>query len=290
MTDPRRTARGGCRRARTARRRCRRPGGARSRRRARRAGPRASMTQRCGSRATIANAGGTAAASTGREKITVTRRGVAWRSSLHRPHRDEAPLADQRDALADAIHFRQHVRRQEDRRAPAPRQLADRFAERLDHQRIEAGSRLVEDQHRRVGHQRLDQPDLALHAVRVVAHAAAQVAIAEVEAAEQELEVAPRRRLRPPSARQVRRDSRRRSDPGRTASRSAGSRRGGGPRATARRQSNPRIDAEPRGRPQQIEQQPDRRRLARAVGAEEAEHLAAPAPRARDPRRRLIEP
>ena len=54
---------------------------------------------------------------------------------------------------------------------PGARELVDRLGERFDHQRIEAGGRLVEDEQRRLGHQRLNQSELALHPVRVVAHA-----------------------------------------------------------------------------------------------------------------------
>ena len=41
----------------------------------------------------------------------------------------------------------------------------DRVAERLDHHRIEARGRLVEDEDRRSAHQRLNDADFLLHPV-----------------------------------------------------------------------------------------------------------------------------
>ncbi len=115
-----------------------------------------------------------------------SRRGGA--QLAERAHGDQLSAAHEPDPLADAIDFRQDVRREEHGRPPGARELVHRLCERFDHQRIEAGGGLIEDEQRRLGHQRLNDAELALHPVRVVAHAPLQIEIADVEAAEQKLQ------------------------------------------------------------------------------------------------------
>ena len=159
------------------------------------------------------------------------------------------------------------VAREEDRPALGLR-LADDLEERLLDERIEARGRLVE--HQQVGPvlERDDQPDLLLVALRVLLELPARVEVeardqiglvGRVDAAAQVGEVLDRlaagqlvveREL----ARQV-------AEP-----------------AMDRDRVDGRLDAEhrrpPARRPEVVEQRPDRRRLAGAVGAEEAEGLA----------------
>ena len=109
--------------------------------------------------------------------------------------RHHPPAADQADPLARALRLPPSTC--DDRNTVvSPRCLKslERLAERLHHQGIEPGGRLVEDQDRRVRHERLDDADLLLHAVRLIAKTAAEIEAADVEALEQLVEIVARHR------------------------------------------------------------------------------------------------
>ena len=74
---------------------------------------------------------------------------------LRRVARFELAVADDDDAVRDALHFRQDVRAQDDRVLAA--ELLDQLAHFRDLLRVQASRRLVEDQHIRVVNQRLRQ-------------------------------------------------------------------------------------------------------------------------------------
>ena len=150
-------------------------------------------------------------------------------------------------------------------------ELVERFGERFDHQRVEPGGRLVEDDDGRVGHQRLHDPELALHAVRIVAHAAAQIDLAHGKAAQQHVDAARRHgRTERRQELQVRGAAQLRID--RHFSRQVAE------TATHLETLALAVEPENRGlaarRPQQIQQQPDGRRLPGAVGAEESKDFS----------------
>ena len=127
----------------------------------------------------------------------------------------------------------ENVRRQQHCRLAISAQLAERVAEGLHHHRIETGRGLVEDQDGRSGHQRLDDPDLLLHPVRLIAQAPPQIDVADVEAAQQLGEIAARDRTAV-RFREIVADSLPRSGPGRRAAR-RGDTRPAGARAGSRR-------------------------------------------------------
>ena len=103
------------------------------------------------------------------------RRGEHDLELAHRParqagdvlERDELALADEGDAVADALHLGQHVRREE-HRLPGVARLVDERVELVLHQRVEARGGLVEDEQLRPVHERLDEAELALVAGREV--------------------------------------------------------------------------------------------------------------------------
>ena len=82
--------------------------------------------------------------------------------------RDQPSLPDDRDAIADALHLRENVRREEDGPAFGLEGVED-LVERPLHQRVEAFGRLVEDRQLGIVLKRLDDADLLAHAARVVA-------------------------------------------------------------------------------------------------------------------------
>ena len=82
--------------------------------------------------------------------------------------RDEPPLPDDRDAVADALDLGEHVGREEDRPSVGLERIED-LVERALHQRIEALGRLVENRQLGIVLQRLDDADLLAHAARVIA-------------------------------------------------------------------------------------------------------------------------
>ncbi len=151
---------------------------------------------------------------------------------------------------------------------PVVTRLADEPEERLLDERVEARRRLVEDEQVRPVLERDDQPDLLLVALRVLLEPAARVEVERldqlrdvglVHAAAQVPEVGDGLRARQPVV-QV-------ELAGQVADALVDRDRVGG-----------RLDAEdlgpPGGRPDEVEQDTHRRRLAGAVGPEEAEDLA----------------
>ena len=123
------------------------------------------------------------------------RRHRARHPHLHRPatasqegadllERDEAPMPDDRDAVADPLHLREDVGGEEDG-PPRGAELVEDLVEGPLHQRIEALRRLVEDRQLRVVLEGLHDPQLLAHAPAVVAHGPAEVAWAEIQAVEE---------------------------------------------------------------------------------------------------------
>jgi hypothetical protein len=182
---------------------------------------------------------------------------------------DDAPVAHDRDPFGDDLHLGEHVRGHEDGRTVGGR-LTHHRQELLLQQRVQAAGRLVEDQQFGRVQERLDHADLLLVALRQAADRLAQVepeplrervdapGAAAATQPNEVLEQLPGRRsaLHRELARQV-------PDP-RTHGRPARGRRG-----------TEHLGV-PGGRSQLVEQDPDRGRLARAIGAEEAEHLTPP--------------
>ena len=144
---------------------------------------------------------------------------------------DQPSLPDDRDAVADALHLGEDVRRKEDGPAFGLEPVED-LVERALHQRVEALGRLVENRQLGIVLQRLDDADLLAHAARVVAD----------KPLERRTATAPAARTARGGARtdgrSARRDSRAaslRSGSRRARCRPAGSRSGGGsPRCRAR--------------------------------------------------------
>src|SRR5712691_5275293 len=179
----------------------------------------------------------------------------------------ETPVADDADPVAGLLDLAQDMGRKEYRASFIAR-LFDHVIELLLVQRIEAAGRLVENQQARAVHEGLDQDDLALVSSRVLAELSTGV---EIEALDQLLEVG----LvdAPAQIREVLED---------LAAGQAGIERG-----LARQVADEALDLQrllPAVEPcdprdagvgmQQRHQYPDGRCLARAVRAQEAEHLA----------------
>ena len=89
-------------------------------------------------------------------------------------HLDQPAVADDRDPIAGPLHLGQDVAREEDR-AALVLGLADQGIERLLHERVEAGGRLIEDQQLRPMLERDDEADLLLVALRVLLELARRV-------------------------------------------------------------------------------------------------------------------
>ena len=182
-------------------------------------------------------------------------------------HLDQPALTDDRHPIARPIHLVDDVRRQEDG-PPVGTRLADKLEERLLDERVEAHRRLVEDEQVRPVLERHDKPDLLLVALAVFLELAAWV---QIQALDEAVDVGP---VHPaPQVAEV------------------------GDRLGARQavvqveltgqipdapvdgdRVDGRLDAEDHrpagGWPDQVQQDPHRRRLAGAVGAKEAEDLA----------------
>ena len=152
--------------------------------------------------------------------------------------------------------------------------MCDQNSRRVE--RIDARGRLVEEQHRRVVHDRAGQGQPLLEAQRQLAGVAV-----EVRAEAERRRPCGRSSLAPAAAGAGRRRRRRsRGSAGRSGRRRARtsgpcSRAAPGPRTPARYRSKPATRAEPGRRPQQAAHHLERGRLAGAVGAEQAEDLAA---------------
>ena len=182
-------------------------------------------------------------------------------------HGDQAAVPDDRDPVAGPLDLTQDVRREE-RGASLRDDLANELEEGLLDQRVEPGRRLVEDQQVGPVLERDDQAHLLLVALGVLPEAAGWVEVeagdevglvARVDAASEVAEVLDRLGAREPvEERELAGEV---ADPPMDGDR-------------VRR----RLDAEdqraPGRRTQQVEQEPDRRRLAGAVGPEEPVDLA----------------
>ena len=92
---------------------------------------------------------------------------------LDRLDGEQLPVADHRHPAGDVLELGQHVRGEQDRRARRAR-LGDERLERALEERVEAARRLVEDQHVGLVHERLDEPDLLLVALRQLADRAVE--------------------------------------------------------------------------------------------------------------------
>src|SRR5665647_893176 len=175
---------------------------------------------------------------------------------------------DQADPVADEFHLGQHIGRQEDGGARRDR-LLDERPELPLHERVETQGRFVEDEQVRLVHEGLHQADLLLVAVREVGELPAQV---EVEPVGEGPDAAGFDAA---------------AQPGQQPDHVAGA-RPGELRQLPRQVADPVLDREavPAGvqaeqrrcaliGPDEVHQQPDRRRLPRAVRADEAEDFAA---------------
>ena len=186
---------------------------------------------------------------------------------VHRALFDEPALAQDADPITQGLDLRQDVRGQEDR-LPAVLRFVHGSAERLLHQRIQPRGRFVEHQHVGPRRERGDEHDLLAVALRVGTHLLAGV---EVEPLHQQVAVrvvagavetgeevqrlfAGERRPQRCLTRHVRQPAMDRDGVG------------SGVEAEHRGRAGGRAD--------QAEEQPDGRRLACAIGSEEAVHLA----------------
>ena len=157
---------------------------------------------------------------------------------------------------------------------PSSVELHDLLPDRLAADRVEAGGRLVEEQHPRLVDERRGEVEPAPHPARVGADAAVG-GLLEADAVEQRVAAAlgPRRRAArggSPAAG----SARGRSSAGRAPPPGARPRSRGGPRRASATTSWPATLALPAGRAQQRGQHPHGGRLAGAVGAEEGVDLA----------------
>ena len=80
---------------------------------------------------------------------------------------DEASMPNDSHPIADPLHLRKDVRREEDRPAFGLERVEDSLKRPL-HQRVEPFGWFVEDRQLGIVLERLDDPDLLTHAARVV--------------------------------------------------------------------------------------------------------------------------
>ena len=92
---------------------------------------------------------------------------ISWRSVSGVPVRDDLPLVDDEDPVADELDLGKDVRREEDR-VVLP-QVADQLADLHDLPRVEADRRLVEDEDLRLVDERAREADALPVALREVA-------------------------------------------------------------------------------------------------------------------------
>ena len=183
--------------------------------------------------------------------------------------REQTPFVQQRHPPA-ALRLVE-IRRRHDDRQPARQELGQQLPELAPRHRIDAGGRLVEQQHLRCVHQRACQRQLLLHAARQ------QVGTARAErrraASSRGADRASRRYRFTPwiSAKKPMFSSIVRSPYRREALREVTDVRGDG--AVLAAPDHGRARAPCRRRPEQSAREPDRRRLAGAVRTDEAEHL-----------------
>src|SRR5215471_1366297 len=90
---------------------------------------------------------------------------------------DDLAFAQHRDAVANPLHFGQHVRRHENG-TPTIARIGQQFIERFLHEGIETFRGFVQDQQERVGLKRLYQAELSFHASAVLAQLSREIAIA----------------------------------------------------------------------------------------------------------------
>ena len=181
--------------------------------------------------------------------------------------RGEAALPEDADAVAHPLDLRQVVGGEEHGRAVRA-ELLDEAGELLLHERVQPGGRLVHHDHGRAVHQRLDEPDLLPVPARELPERTAEVGLEAVGERAGERAVVDAAEVGEEIQQLLAGDL---LVEGELAGQEA--RAGAGGDAVA-----PDVEAEdlrgPGGRAQQAEQRADRGRLAGAVGAEEAEHLA----------------
>ena len=187
----------------------------------------------------------------------------------------QAPAADQADAVGDALDLAEHVRGEEHGLAAVARLAEDLVHLALD-ERVEAAGGLVEDDQLRAVHQRQDEADLLAVALRQRADGPLAL---HLQAGQQRVGVG--RRLAAQGRHQL-------DVLGRGAVVVEVQLAGQVADAPAQRHAvAARVVAEhadrPGGRADEVEQQPDGRRLPGAVGPDEAEHLARCARRGRAP-------
>ena len=90
-------------------------------------------------------------------------------------HREQAAIAHERHAVADALHLGQQMGREKDGPPFLPH-LVEQGVELVLDERVETGRGLVQDQQVRPVHERLDEGDLALVARRELPYLAREVA------------------------------------------------------------------------------------------------------------------
>ena len=191
------------------------------------------------------------------------------RQLVRRARRDGAAAGDDRDPVADELDLAEQVRVQQDRDAAAA-QLLEELADDPPAGRVQGARRLVEQEEPRLADQRLGDPEPLLHPLRHRLDPR-RARLREADQLEQVARARPRRRRTARGAGAAR--AARRRSPSRgsgTAPRGSRSRRAPArcrPVAAARR----RVPSVGRTRPQAIFVE---RRLAGAVGPEEADELA----------------
>ena len=183
---------------------------------------------------------------------------------------DHASLVDDRDAVAQPLHLAQEVRVEEDGRAPVAG-LADDRADVVAAHGVQRGRGLVEDHQRRVAEERRREPQALLHPL---GEAAGPVAVPPGQPDQRQHPVHLGAAARGRQAREARVQVQHLAggQPGLVAEqlRQVPDPPACVPVAQRAAQHGPA----PARRPGQAEQQLDGRRLAGAVGAQEAEHLA----------------
>ena len=186
---------------------------------------------------------------------------------LERVDDHEPALAEDRQAVGDALDLRQGVRGQE-HRAALGADLAEERVKALLHEGIQTGDRLIQDQQLGFVHEGLDQSELLSVAGRQLADRAIEIGVEALGQGVAHARVDSTAELRevvehhPPGQLRVHRQI-----TGQEADPSADL-------EAVLAHVEPEHPSRARGRPDQVQQQSHRGRLARTVGTEKAEHLA----------------
>jgi hypothetical protein len=184
-----------------------------------------------------------------------------------RPHLDQVALAQDRDPVAERLDLAEDVRGQEHRLTTLA-SIGHALAEGALHQRVQAARRLVQQQQIGPGHQPGDQDELLAVALGVGPHLLGGI---ELEPLEQQV---------PVDDVDVPLNATKQVERLRSGERGPQADLAGHVRdaTVGLHRVSLAVDAEDlrptRGRPDQPEQQPDRRRLARAVRSQVADHLS----------------